>query len=343
MLEWPFTPLLRTILRRRPGTIRDDPLIGFRLAPLRLCFISGLTTLYQSSADAVGLCTPFLVRSCVKAYERFWWSVVIVFGAVGAVEAALVVAPFVVLAVAAAAGVLAGLGGIASLVRQNTPSDSGLNVAKVAIAAAVVGVVMTGLASLLGAVAAAMLVAVVMCHPWVLGHAAEPVRRWLRPDDRGSSSTPGLGRVPPSRPPGAAGSSRGVGASAPPKHWASKVVPRTPPADQGWPDAAAMRLLSTAQLCWGWRVSFTALERTDGRADRRRWTGLVEVRQRYLDEIARRDPAGLARWLYAGARPASDPGRYLLPPRARRSAGRSGVYATSPGREPSLDSETPHA
>ncbi len=73
-----------------------------------------------------------------------------------------------------------------------------------------------------------------------------------------------------------------------------------------------MALLTLRELCWGWRASFTALQRADPRTDHRRWAALVTVRRLYLDEIARRDPAGFARWIYAGARPASDPTRYLL-------------------------------
>jgi hypothetical protein len=38
---------------------------------------------------------------------------------------------------------------------------------------------------------------------------------------------------------------------------------------------------------------------------------LVGVRERLLDELEQRDPAGFHRWLHAGARASSDPGRYL--------------------------------
>ena len=68
------------------------------------------------------------------------------------------------------------------------------------------------------------------------------------------------------------------------------------------------RSLTDAQLCLAWRTSFTALQRSKGLAHRGR---LVAARQGYLDELERRDPSGFRRWLAAGARPASDPSKYV--------------------------------
>lgn len=68
------------------------------------------------------------------------------------------------------------------------------------------------------------------------------------------------------------------------------------------------RSLTDAQLCLAWRASFTALQRSTGLAHRGR---LVAARQGYLDELERRDPSGFRRWLAAGARPGSDPTKYL--------------------------------
>lgn len=86
-------------------------------------------------------------------------------------------------------------------------------------------------------------------------------------------------------------------------------------ADLTTPDAvpAATPSWTDAELCQAWRTSFLALERSHD-LDRR--TELVRARQSYLDEIERRHPVGFARWLYAGARPASDPSRYLTQARA---------------------------
>ncbi len=66
--------------------------------------------------------------------------------------------------------------------------------------------------------------------------------------------------------------------------------------------------LSTAELCLAWRRSYLALldlPPGPGRCE------LVRLRGCLLDELERRDPAGLTRWLADGARAGSDPGRYL--------------------------------
>ena len=65
---------------------------------------------------------------------------------------------------------------------------------------------------------------------------------------------------------------------------------------------------TTAALCWTWRASFTALRRADGLDERLR---IVELRQRCLDELARREPTGFHNWLAAGARAAGDPSKYV--------------------------------
>lgn len=75
--------------------------------------------------------------------------------------------------------------------------------------------------------------------------------------------------------------------------------------------AASMHSLTVAELCLAWRRSFIALQRIQRGHDIARQARLVSVRQGYLDELERRDPAGFQRWLYAGARPASDPSRYV--------------------------------
>jgi hypothetical protein len=69
-----------------------------------------------------------------------------------------------------------------------------------------------------------------------------------------------------------------------------------------------LAMLSTPELCLAWRRSYLALgELPTGPARGE----LVTLRQSMLDEIERRDPAGFQRWLDAGARAGSDPGRYL--------------------------------
>ena len=66
--------------------------------------------------------------------------------------------------------------------------------------------------------------------------------------------------------------------------------------------------LSDAELCWRWRTSFTALQRTASPAQQ---LSLVELRSALLTELAQRNPTGFTRWLNSGARAASDPARYF--------------------------------
>ncbi|MDQ7810723.1 hypothetical protein Q5425_43960 [Amycolatopsis sp. A133] len=66
--------------------------------------------------------------------------------------------------------------------------------------------------------------------------------------------------------------------------------------------------LPTDELCLAWRRSYLALHRATDEEARYR---LIQRRQKYLDEIERRDRAGFERWLSSGARASGDPRRYL--------------------------------
>lgn len=66
--------------------------------------------------------------------------------------------------------------------------------------------------------------------------------------------------------------------------------------------------LSTPELVRAWRLSFNLLFSAPSNAAR---SAVVARRQQYLEELERRDPSGLQRWLASGARVSSDPGRYL--------------------------------
>ena len=68
--------------------------------------------------------------------------------------------------------------------------------------------------------------------------------------------------------------------------------------------------MSTSELCAAWRRSYWALlDEPDGKCR----CAIVHLRQTMLDELERRDADGFGRWLKAGARAGSDPGRYLTP------------------------------
>ncbi|MGI3781273.1 MAG: hypothetical protein ACRYG2_10915 [Janthinobacterium lividum] len=278
----------------------------------------------------------------MRTYERVWWLVVLPLAVVGATEALLAVPLGEIMVGGILAAGLTGLGRLAWLSRPGARPGSTWVVVSAAGRGAVVGVVVAGLAEVLGGSAAVLLVMAVCLHPGVVTAAAAGVRRWLGPGTGAASASlaghrpvRAAARLLPSQPVARASTRPGAGA------------PRTIPRAEAftWPDAAAVRLLTTSQLCWGWRASFAALEATQAWVDHRRRTALVEVRQTYLDEIARRHPAGFARWLYAGARPASDPSRYLLAdPGPTRPAPHSfEAGSTAPAEPAPTDREAPDA
>jgi hypothetical protein len=82
----------------------------------------------------------------------------------------------------------------------------------------------------------------------------------------------------------------------------SAIDPVTPQVD-----AVSLRQLDDHDLCQAWRRSFRELE-TSSLARR---CEVVGRRQLYLDELERRHPAALRRWLTSGGRAAGNPLRYL--------------------------------
>jgi hypothetical protein len=58
-----------------------------------------------------------------------------------------------------------------------------------------------------------------------------------------------------------------------------------------------------------WPIRWALLDEPDGKCR----CAIVHLRQSMLDELERRDANGFGRWLKAGARAGSDPGRYLNP------------------------------
>lgn len=67
--------------------------------------------------------------------------------------------------------------------------------------------------------------------------------------------------------------------------------------------------MTTDQLCRAWRRSW--LDVLDRVRDPSPWGQLAELRRGYLEELARRDPGGVARWLASGARAGGDPSKFL--------------------------------
>ncbi|WP_104092108.1 hypothetical protein [Arthrobacter sp. GMC3] len=72
--------------------------------------------------------------------------------------------------------------------------------------------------------------------------------------------------------------------------------------------APSIRVLDNHDLCQAWGRSYTWLEGADSLALQ---AYIVTLRQAYLDELERRDPAGLGAWLNSGPRPRGGPQKFL--------------------------------
>jgi hypothetical protein len=93
--------------------------------------------------------------------------------------------------------------------------------------------------------------------------------------------------------------------------------PSTAPAAEilpagGLPCLSSPGSMSTAQLCWAWRLSYLQIQRATCGAELER---LAQLRRGYLEELERRDHQAFASWL-PSARAAGDPGRIFCPPGA---------------------------
>lgn len=78
--------------------------------------------------------------------------------------------------------------------------------------------------------------------------------------------------------------------------------------------AAELARLDDEALCLEWRRSFFRLEAASTAGER---LAVVQERQRYLDELHRRSPDGLAAWFASGARASGDPLPYVDETRRR--------------------------
>ena len=84
--------------------------------------------------------------------------------------------------------------------------------------------------------------------------------------------------------------------------------PATPPARTSDVDGDTVQQLDDEELCYAWRRTYLLLSMWN---DPSATLAIVRVRQVYLDEMDRRNPAGLQAWLDSGARAAGGPDRYL--------------------------------
>lgn len=93
--------------------------------------------------------------------------------------------------------------------------------------------------------------------------------------------------------------------------WAPGTVCPSP----GWPPPLLgpdLQRLSTEELCQAWCASYLVLMERSAGTGIKAVMATVQERQRYLDELERRNPIGLAAWFASGARVASNPLPYLL-------------------------------
>ncbi len=77
------------------------------------------------------------------------------------------------------------------------------------------------------------------------------------------------------------------------------------------PDADGLTALDDGAICAAWRRSYLRLEEATPTSRR---LEVVRLRQLYLDELSRRHPAELRRWLASGARAAGNPQPFLERP-----------------------------
>jgi hypothetical protein len=71
--------------------------------------------------------------------------------------------------------------------------------------------------------------------------------------------------------------------------------------------APAVQMLTDEQLCVAWCASYTAMQS----APVPERAALATLRHAYLEDLERRNPAGLRAWLDSGARAAGNPSRHL--------------------------------
>lgn len=205
-------------------------------------------------------------------------------------------------------GSLAGTAGFALVVGQAETPPDGLQtprprrrpariglIAAGAVTAAVL--TLTGMVAVLGAATApVLLLGVAAAAPWAWTRLAP--RLLPRPDPRS------VGRCP--------------------------VEPS--PAAGRWPLVTVLETLSTPALCRQWQRSYLVLTAATDPATREQ---VVALRRRYLDELDRRDPAAVTRWLAADLRPAgTNPVRHLSPVLGPNTTQRPPAGTDPPGVSP---------
>jgi len=221
----------------------------------------------------------------VERYHSAWSTVVALVSALGLFVAVLRFGPTAAATVyVLSAALVAALA--AAIERRGTPTTWRTAV-WTGIAGGAVSLAAFGLVFLLGPAALLIVLAAVLTSPSV-------VQRFRRA--RG-----GDGRR-----------LRAVGPPAPshhPERDLDGVMIEDPPLPNAGAEMPVPESMSDAALCKAWRRSYVLLQRSGSLTAR---LLVVEQRQRYLDELERRNPSGLSGWLSSGARAAGDPSRFIV-------------------------------
>ncbi len=160
------------------------------------------------------------------------------------------------------------------------PTPRARRVAKGALILATAGTGFVGLALGLGVGAVLLLLVIAASSPYTLSAYG----RWIR-NDPGASAAVLAAWAP--------------GVPWPAPDWRSPLP---------GPD---LQRMSTQDLCQAWCASYLVLSERSGEQGTKAVLAAVEERQRYLDELERRNPEGLAAWLAVDGRVASNPASYL--------------------------------
>jgi hypothetical protein len=209
----------------------------------------------------------------MKAFHALWRGAALILLVAGSL-AAVVAVPFTALIALAIASTMAI--GITSRIvdEQRHTHRPVVHHLKVAAPGLVIGPALGGVIGALGIDGLLLIAVLAATSPWVVGAA---VRRYRKHHPEPEPEPPPL----------------------PERIEERAVEARCPAEPADLPDE---------QLFNAWQLSYVLLQHARTTPDR---IALVTIRQRYLDELERRNPDGFRLWMANGARAASNPRRYL--------------------------------
>lgn len=240
----------------------------------------------------------------MERYSRCWLMVTLTIGAVGMLGVLLATPIWGIIAIIIFAGGISWFSWVRWLGSRPRPARPSHRAGAVAgVIGALTALALMGLNLFLGPASVLIGLCLTAASPPVLRQLTTSARRALPWINREQPATEVKPAGPETFTPGPTTADQDV--------WGSSAIPPAylPPAYL--PPASSLGTLSDAELCSAWRTSFITLQRHHTDADLERRAQLIHLRQHYLDELERRNPAGFHRWLYTGARPASDPSRYI--------------------------------